>query len=143
METTVPPALRRPAGRPNKKRGLERDEVPTIGKVSKKGVQMTCSKCGKISHNIRTCKWEIGGNKFIKETLRSKTAFKAAPRSKTTFKAKVTTKKQAKLNPPTISKPTFYKAKPNSSKPTFYMAKPTSFSYESKMDDVYIKKLYL
>ncbi|KAK8698775.1 hypothetical protein V6N13_114882 [Hibiscus sabdariffa] len=34
MEPILPPVLRRPVGRPNKKRRLERDEVPTTGKGS-------------------------------------------------------------------------------------------------------------
>ncbi|KAK8567128.1 hypothetical protein V6N13_005040 [Hibiscus sabdariffa] len=89
IEPILPPVLRRPAGRPNKKRILEKDEVPTTGKVSKKGVQMTCTKCGS------------------KATSRSKEAFKIAPRSKTTFKAKAAKKKQAKTNSPTTSKPAF------------------------------------
>ncbi|KAK8567073.1 hypothetical protein V6N13_110151 [Hibiscus sabdariffa] len=67
MEPILPPVLRRPVGRPNKKRRLERDEVPTTGKVSKKGSKMTCTKCGKTGHNIRTCKGEIGGNKYLKK----------------------------------------------------------------------------
>ncbi|KAK8478489.1 hypothetical protein V6N11_029080, partial [Hibiscus sabdariffa] len=50
---------------------------------------------------------------YIKTTSRSKVAFKTTPRSKTTFKAKVVNKKQAKINPPTTSKPTFYRGEPS------------------------------
>ncbi|KAK8567067.1 hypothetical protein V6N13_110145 [Hibiscus sabdariffa] len=124
MEPILPPVLRRSAGRPNKKRRLEKDEVPTIGKVSKKGVQMTCTKCG-----------------FIKATSKSKEAFKIAPRSKITFKEKAAKKKQAKTNSPTTSKPTFYRTKTTSSKPAFYRAKSTPISYDNKVDDVYTRKV--
>ncbi|KAK8554422.1 hypothetical protein V6N13_093417 [Hibiscus sabdariffa] len=65
MEPILPPVLRRPPGRPNKKRRLEADEAPTTGKVSKRGVKMTCTKCGKTGHNIRTCKGVVGGNKYL------------------------------------------------------------------------------
>ncbi|KAL4302105.1 hypothetical protein GQ457_10G017080 [Hibiscus cannabinus] len=68
MEPILPPVLRRPVGIPNKKRRLERDEVPTTGKVSKRGSKMTCTKCGKTGHNIRTCKGKIGGNKYLKKS---------------------------------------------------------------------------
>ncbi|KAK8608960.1 hypothetical protein V6N13_025269 [Hibiscus sabdariffa] len=94
---------------------------------------MTCTKCGKTGHNIRTCKGEIGGNKFIKTTSRSKAA----------FKAKVSNKKQTRINPPTTSKPTFYRPEPTSSKPAFYRPKPTSFGYDNKVDDVYTRKFCL
>ncbi|KAL4388868.1 hypothetical protein GQ457_09G012750 [Hibiscus cannabinus] len=68
MEPILPPVLRRHVGRPNKKRRLERDEVPTTRKVSKKGSKMTCTKWGKNGHNIRTCKGEIDGNKYLKKS---------------------------------------------------------------------------
>ncbi|KAL4291181.1 hypothetical protein GQ457_14G014140 [Hibiscus cannabinus] len=93
MEPILPPVLRRPVGRPNKKRRLERDEVPTSRKLSKRGSKMTCTKCGKTGHNIRTCKGEIGGNKYLKKSA--------------AFKAEVANKRQSKINPPTTSKPTF------------------------------------
>ncbi|KAK8538217.1 hypothetical protein V6N12_044352 [Hibiscus sabdariffa] len=56
---------------------------------------------------------EDDGEGYIKTTSRSKVAFKTTPRSKTTFKAKVVNKKQAKINPPTTSKPTFYRGEPS------------------------------
>ncbi|KAL4304450.1 hypothetical protein GQ457_10G011900 [Hibiscus cannabinus] len=141
MEPILPPILRRPVGRPNKKRRLERDEVPTTGKVSKKGSKMTYTKCGKTGHNIRTCKGENGGNKYLKKSI--------------TFKAEVSNEKQAKINLPKTSKPTFYRGektsslptfynlKPTSTKPAFYRPKPTSFGYECKVNDVYTRNFYL
>ncbi|KAK8675465.1 hypothetical protein V6N13_033531 [Hibiscus sabdariffa] len=32
------------------------------GKVGKKGIKMICTKCGKVGHNVRTCKGLVGGN---------------------------------------------------------------------------------
>ncbi|KAK8632300.1 hypothetical protein V6N13_072694 [Hibiscus sabdariffa] len=65
MEPILPHVLRRPPGRSNKKRRLEADEAHTTEKVSKRGVKMTCTKCGKTGHNIRTCKGVVGGNKYL------------------------------------------------------------------------------
>ncbi|KAK8494614.1 hypothetical protein V6N13_029862 [Hibiscus sabdariffa] len=65
MKPILPPTLRRPPGRSNKKRQLEANEAPTTGKVNKKSVKMSCTKCGKIGHNIRTCNGVIGGNKYL------------------------------------------------------------------------------
>ncbi|KAK8700240.1 hypothetical protein V6N13_018641 [Hibiscus sabdariffa] len=67
MEPILPPVWRRPVERPSKKRRLERDEVLTTEKVSKKGSKMTCTKCDKTGHNITTCKGKIGGNKYLKK----------------------------------------------------------------------------
>ncbi|KAK8626053.1 hypothetical protein V6N13_133705 [Hibiscus sabdariffa] len=71
MEPILPPVLRRTPGRPNKKRRLEADEAPTTGKVNKRCVKMTCTKCGKTSHNIRTCKGVVGENKYLNKDLQS------------------------------------------------------------------------
>lgn len=66
MEPILPPMLRRPPGRPHKSRRKEMDETPTQqSKISKKGVHMTCRKCGQSGHNARTCKGQVGGNKRI------------------------------------------------------------------------------
>ncbi|KAH7692759.1 Zinc finger CCHC-type protein [Dioscorea alata] len=58
--------MRRPPGRPHKSRRKETDE-PTVSqtKVSRKGVQLNCRKCGKTGHNIRTCKGEVGSNRRL------------------------------------------------------------------------------
>ncbi|KAK8650806.1 hypothetical protein V6N13_140430 [Hibiscus sabdariffa] len=53
----------------------------------------------------------------------------------------VPTAEKAKINPPTTSQLEFYRAKSTSSKPAFYSAKPTSFGYDTKVDDVYTKKV--
>ncbi|KAL4334052.1 hypothetical protein GQ457_07G008780 [Hibiscus cannabinus] len=99
--------------------------------VSKKGSKMTYTKYDKTGHNIRTCKGKIGGNKYLKNM------------SKETFKEKVANKNKTKINPPTTSKPTFYRGELISSKPTFYRPKPTSFGYDSKVDDVHTRKFCL
>ncbi|KAK8708686.1 hypothetical protein V6N13_059724 [Hibiscus sabdariffa] len=46
MEPILPPTIRRPPGRPTKKRKKEADEVVNP-KLSKKGQQANCTKCGK------------------------------------------------------------------------------------------------
>ncbi|KAL4353451.1 hypothetical protein GQ457_06G004430 [Hibiscus cannabinus] len=51
------PIIRRPPGRPNKTRRREPDEAPPQGgKMTKKGVKMSCKKCGGYDHNVRTCR---------------------------------------------------------------------------------------
>ncbi|KAH7663359.1 Retroviral ribonuclease H protein [Dioscorea alata] len=63
MEPILPPLLRRPPGRPHKSRRKEEDEVnASRSKITKSGVQMTCRKCGKTGHNVRTCKGKVGAN---------------------------------------------------------------------------------
>nr|XP_017251959.1 PREDICTED: uncharacterized protein LOC108222565 [Daucus carota subsp. sativus] len=61
----LPPMQRRMPGRPKKARRKEMHEDNAKGtslkangavQVSKKGVQMTCSNCGEIGHNKKTCK---------------------------------------------------------------------------------------
>ncbi|KAK8689355.1 hypothetical protein V6N13_088076 [Hibiscus sabdariffa] len=62
-EIVLPPILRRPPGRPHKKRRREADEAPSQGgKVSKKGLKISCTKCGGSGHNTRTCKGPVRGN---------------------------------------------------------------------------------
>ncbi|KAL4282037.1 hypothetical protein GQ457_03G025760 [Hibiscus cannabinus] len=59
----LPPVQKRPPGRPQKNRKKEVDEKNDHSrKVGKKGLRMTCSKCGQSGHNVRTCKGVIGGN---------------------------------------------------------------------------------
>ncbi|KAK4406519.1 hypothetical protein Sango_0658400 [Sesamum angolense] len=43
-------------GRPKKFRKKGADEINIRGRVTKRGSTMTCSKCGKSDHYIRTCK---------------------------------------------------------------------------------------
>ncbi|KAK8695591.1 hypothetical protein V6N13_000744 [Hibiscus sabdariffa] len=62
-ESVIEPKLRRPPGRPKKKRVKEVDEPSnSTGKFTKRGATMYCSKCRKAGHNQRTCKGEVGGN---------------------------------------------------------------------------------
>ncbi|KAK8639495.1 hypothetical protein V6N13_137871 [Hibiscus sabdariffa] len=62
-ENVLPPILRRPPERPHKKRRREADEAPSQGgKVSKKGLKISCTKCGGSGHNTRTCKGLVRGN---------------------------------------------------------------------------------
>ncbi|KAK8626018.1 hypothetical protein V6N13_133672 [Hibiscus sabdariffa] len=63
--------------------------------------------------------------------------------SKSHFSTRRFIKNQTKINPPTISKPTFYRGESTSSKPEFYRPKPISFGYDSKVDDVYTRKFCL
>ncbi|KAK8485367.1 hypothetical protein V6N11_058018 [Hibiscus sabdariffa] len=65
IEPILPPTIRRPSGRPSKKRKREADEVSNP-KLTKRGQQANCTKCGKPSHNKRTCRGEIGVNQPIK-----------------------------------------------------------------------------
>ncbi|KAK8696439.1 hypothetical protein V6N13_001574 [Hibiscus sabdariffa] len=65
MEPILPPIIRRPPGRPAKKRKLEPGEVNNP-KLSKRGQQGNCTKCGKQGHNRRTCRWEVGANQPIR-----------------------------------------------------------------------------
>ncbi|KAK5792995.1 hypothetical protein PVK06_034129 [Gossypium arboreum] len=60
------PTLRRPPGRPIKVRRKELDEPQTTKGLSKRGVDMRCSKCKRIGHNKRSCKGEVGQNIPVK-----------------------------------------------------------------------------
>ncbi|KAK8636569.1 hypothetical protein V6N13_124314 [Hibiscus sabdariffa] len=62
-EPVIAPKLRRPPGRPKKKRVKEVDEPSKSTSIfTKRGATMYCSKCRKAGHNQRTCKGEFGGN---------------------------------------------------------------------------------
>ncbi|KAL4324034.1 hypothetical protein GQ457_11G001980 [Hibiscus cannabinus] len=65
MDPILPPAIRRPPGRPTKKRRKEADEVNNP-KLCKRGQQSNCSKCGMSGHNKRTCRGQIGANQPVK-----------------------------------------------------------------------------
>ncbi|KAK8660918.1 hypothetical protein V6N13_051824 [Hibiscus sabdariffa] len=59
----LPPVLRRPPGRPHEKHiRKEADEAPQGTKVSRKGLKMSCTKCGGSGHNTRTCKGPVRAN---------------------------------------------------------------------------------
>ncbi|XP_059306282.1 uncharacterized protein LOC132057682 [Lycium ferocissimum] len=58
-----PPALKVMPGRPKKKRRKDKDESrKKYGKLSKKGVQMTCSTCHQLGHNKKSCPVTKGGS---------------------------------------------------------------------------------
>ncbi|KAE8654652.1 hypothetical protein F3Y22_tig00117048pilonHSYRG01383 [Hibiscus syriacus] len=68
MEPILPLELRKPIGRPTKKRRKEVDEGNKNGpKLSKKGSMGNCSKCGKSGHNKRTCRGEVGDNRNLNQ----------------------------------------------------------------------------
>nr|XP_016461892.1 PREDICTED: uncharacterized protein LOC107785169 [Nicotiana tabacum] len=50
-----PPPIKKMPGRPKKKRRREETEHPTSGKLSRRGMEMTCSNCGGYGHNKRSC----------------------------------------------------------------------------------------
>ncbi|MBA0607701.1 hypothetical protein Godav_019968 [Gossypium davidsonii] len=54
MLPILSPTLRRPLGRPAKVGRKELDEPQTTERLSKRGVDMRCSKCKRISHNKRS-----------------------------------------------------------------------------------------
>ncbi|XP_016694733.1 uncharacterized protein [Gossypium hirsutum] len=66
MLSILPPTLRKPHDRPTKVRRKEPDEPQTTERLSKRGVDMRCSKCKRIGHNKRSCKWEVGQNIPVK-----------------------------------------------------------------------------
>ncbi|PPR92120.1 hypothetical protein GOBAR_AA28550 [Gossypium barbadense] len=66
MLPILPPPLRRPPGRPTKVKRKEPDEPQTTERLSKRGVEMRCSKCKIIGHNKRSCKGEVGQNIPVK-----------------------------------------------------------------------------
>ncbi|KAG8479744.1 hypothetical protein CXB51_029261 [Gossypium anomalum] len=66
MLPVLPPLLRRPPGRPTKVRRKEPDEPQTTERLSKREVEMRCSKCKIIGHNKRSCKGEVGQNFPVK-----------------------------------------------------------------------------
>ncbi|KAK9991847.1 hypothetical protein SO802_026832 [Lithocarpus litseifolius] len=60
-----PPIKRRPPGRPKKKRALEPDEPRSYKKNRGVGISKQCKACGKLGHNKRTCKGEVGRNSSL------------------------------------------------------------------------------
>ncbi|KAH7847184.1 hypothetical protein Vadar_022991 [Vaccinium darrowii] len=51
----LPPDVKKRSGRPKKARRREPEEPQDPTKLTKKGVQMRCSACGKVGHNKRGC----------------------------------------------------------------------------------------
>ncbi|MBA0791975.1 hypothetical protein Gohar_016513, partial [Gossypium harknessii] len=51
--------LRKPLGRPTKVRRKEPDEPQTTTKLTKKGVEMKCSKCKKLGHDKKSYRGEV------------------------------------------------------------------------------------
>ncbi|KAL4346752.1 hypothetical protein GQ457_17G007000 [Hibiscus cannabinus] len=73
-EAVLEPKLRRPPGRPKKKRVKEADEpvnsISSNVRFTKKGLTIYYSKCGKAGHNQRTCKGEVGANMSVNAAKR-------------------------------------------------------------------------
>ncbi|KAG5618202.1 hypothetical protein H5410_018026 [Solanum commersonii] len=57
-----PPKPRKMPGRPGKKRRKSKDEPKKWGKLSRKGVKMTCTICKKTGHNKAVCARYTRGN---------------------------------------------------------------------------------
>ena len=60
-----PPIKRRPPDRPKKKRALEPDKPKSHKKNRGVGISKQCKACGKLGHNSRSCKGEVGGNSSL------------------------------------------------------------------------------
>ena len=58
-----PPIKRRPPGRPKKKRAREPNE--RRGHSKGLGIAKRCKSCGRMGHNKRSCKSEVGGNSSL------------------------------------------------------------------------------
>ena len=58
------PIKRRLPGRPKKKRAREPNE-PSKEHSKGLGIAKRCKSCGKIGHNKRSCKGEVGGNSSL------------------------------------------------------------------------------
>ncbi|MBA0662191.1 hypothetical protein Goklo_006369, partial [Gossypium klotzschianum] len=69
MEPILPPMIKRPLGRPKQTRRKEVDEARKSGpKLNKTRQQASCTKCGKLGHNTRTCKGIVGGNQMANQS---------------------------------------------------------------------------
>uniref|UniRef100_A0A2N9HNE0 CCHC-type domain-containing protein n=1 Tax=Fagus sylvatica TaxID=28930 RepID=A0A2N9HNE0_FAGSY len=67
-----PPHLRRPPGRPKKNSVREPDESKAGTKLGRIGTAKKCKKCGKLGHNKRSCKGEVGGNSKLPQATGEK-----------------------------------------------------------------------
>ncbi|RYR17985.1 hypothetical protein Ahy_B03g062631 [Arachis hypogaea] len=70
----IPPKLKRPVGRPVKRRKKEPSENETSGSKVKKTFRVTCSKCGETGHNQKTCKGPAAPNRRSTKLRRSTNA---------------------------------------------------------------------
>ncbi|KAK9991361.1 hypothetical protein SO802_026346 [Lithocarpus litseifolius] len=59
-----PPIKKRPLGRPKKKKARKPNE-PRNGHSKGLSIAKRCKSCGKIGHNKRSCKGEVGGNSSL------------------------------------------------------------------------------
>ncbi|KAM3284230.1 hypothetical protein P3S67_023028 [Capsicum chacoense] len=50
-----PPKPRKMLGRPGKNKRKRKDEQKKWGKLSKKGIKITCSRCKQVGHNKTMC----------------------------------------------------------------------------------------
>ncbi|KAH0656113.1 hypothetical protein KY285_030995 [Solanum tuberosum] len=53
--SVIPPRVRKMPRRPSKKRKKEQGETSKTGKLSKRGIEMSCSTCHNKGHNKRKC----------------------------------------------------------------------------------------
>ncbi|XP_049354774.1 uncharacterized protein LOC125819371 [Solanum verrucosum] len=53
--SVIPPHVRKMPGRPDKKRKKEQGETSKTGKLSKRGIEMSCNTCHNKGHNKRKC----------------------------------------------------------------------------------------
>ncbi|KAH1063399.1 hypothetical protein J1N35_028386 [Gossypium stocksii] len=99
MLPILPPPLRRPPDKLTKMRRKELDEPKPTERLSKRGVEMRCSKCKRIGHNKRSFKGEVKRHKVGVTTQQEGTPTQhatpthqqAALRQKLPFKRKPTT----------------------------------------------------
>lgn len=56
VPNVLPPQYKRGAGRTKKLRRKEPDEPTNATKAARGGHQNNCMRCGKLGHNVRTCK---------------------------------------------------------------------------------------
>ncbi|XP_030939780.1 uncharacterized protein LOC115964654 [Quercus lobata] len=64
LSPVQPPIKRKPPGKPKKKKILEPNE-PRRGHYKGLGIAKRYKSCGKIDHNKRSCKGEVGGNSSL------------------------------------------------------------------------------
>ena len=64
VQPVQPPIKQRPPSKPKKKRAREAGELA----CRRAGNSKQCKTCGKIGHNKRSCKGEIGGNSSLPGT---------------------------------------------------------------------------
>ncbi|MBA0776076.1 hypothetical protein Gotri_011130 [Gossypium trilobum] len=66
MLPILPPMLRRLLDRLTKVKRKEFNEPQTTERLTKRGVEMRCSKCNKLGHNKRSYRWKVGQNIPVK-----------------------------------------------------------------------------